>query len=515
MSPAGPPARPSLFDTGPCAPCPRPFNMAAHTFAAAARDPDRPALEVLRGPGDLAEHWTHGALRDAVQRSAGGLRALGLTKGDRVLLRLGHTSDYPILFFAAVALGAVPVPTSAQLTPAEVAVIRADLVPRLIAHGPGLDPGPGPGQRIGPGQIAALRAADPVPFAETDPEDPAFMVFTSGTGGRPKGVLHAQRAAWARRMMWEGWYGLTPSDRVLHAGAFNWTYTLGAGLTDPWAIGATALIYAGPPDRGIWSALARAHRATIFAAAPGVYRQLLAAGPGDGFAHLRHGLSAGEALPAAVAHAWISATGKPVYEALGMSEVSTYLSFSPAFPPIPGRAGRPQPGRRVAVLPESGADPVPRGTPGLLAVSNRDPGLMLGYWRRPEATRAAFRGEWFLTGDRAILHADDSVAYLGRADDLMNAGGYRVDPSEVEAALLAHPGVAEAAVVAREIRPGVEIISAFYVPETAPLSEADLAAHCSARLARYKCPRSFTPLDALPRGANGKLLRRALKEHAP
>ena len=216
-----------------------------------------------------------------------------------MLLRLGNSADFPILFFAANALGAVPVPTSSALTEREVGVILADLEPQLIALGAGLALPGDPGVPVlGPAEIAALRGHAPVAFAATAPDDPAYIVYTSGTGGSPKGVVHAQRAAWARRMMWDGWYGLTPDDRVLHAGAFNWTYTLGAGLTDPWAVGATALVYAGPPDRHVWPALAGAHGATIFAATPGVYRQMLdAPGLGLGFAGLRHGLSAGEALP--------------------------------------------------------------------------------------------------------------------------------------------------------------------------------------------------------------------------
>lgn len=298
---------------------------------------------------------------------------------------------------------------------------------------------------------------------------------------------------------------------MLHAGAFNWTFTLGAGLTDPWAIGATALIYAGPPDRTIWPRLAAAHGATIFAGAPGIYRQMLGAPDlRAGFAGLRHGLSAGETLPAAVAEAWTAATGKPIFEALGMSEVSTYLSFSPESPPVPGRAGRPQPGRRVAILPETGEAPLERGVDGLLAVDRRDPGLMLGYWRRPEETAASFRGAWFLTGDRARMEADGTITYLGRADDVLNAGGFRLAPQEVEAALLAHPGVADAAVAEYRPREGVRVIAAWYVPAGAALPEADLAAHCATRLARYKCPRAFFPVAELPRGANGKLNRRRL-----
>ena len=404
--------QPSLFDKGSFKPCPAPFNMAAHTFAPAARTPERLALEVVGADGRLAERWTHGSLADAVRRSAGGLAARGVGKGDRILLRLGNSSDFPILFFAANALGAVPVPVSSMLTAAEVAPVLADLAPTLILHDPALALPDAHGvPKLGPAGIARLRRADPVPFAMTAPEDPAFIVYTSGTGGRPKGVVHAQRAAWARRMMWDGWYGLTPDDRVLHAGAFNWTYTLGAGLTDPWASGAAALIYAGPPDRHVWPRLAATHHATIFAAAPGVYRQMLDAPDlGEGFATLRHGLSAGEALPQGVRETWSDATGRPIFEALGMSEISTYVSFSPGAPTVQGRAGRPQPGRRVAILPETGDMSLSRGEDGLLAVSLRDPGLMLGYRNRPSENAAAFRGEWFVTGDRARMEQDGTIA---------------------------------------------------------------------------------------------------------
>ena len=505
---------PSLFDDGPFAPCPVPFNMAAHTFASAALAPERPALEVIGADGRRSESWTHGAIAETVRRTAGGLAARGVAEGDRILLRLGNSSDFPILFFAANALGAVPVPVSPLLTAAEIAPILADLAPALILHDPTLALPDGHGiPVIGPAVIGDLRGADPVEFAPTAPDDPAFIVYTSGTGGRPKGVVHAQRAAWARRMMWDGWYGLTPDDRVLHAGAFNWTYTLGAGLTDPWAVGATALIHAGPPNRRAWPLLAAAHRATIFAAAPGVYRQMLDAPDlAAGFATLRHGLSAGEVLPQAVQEAWTASTGRPIYEALGMSEISTYISFSPSTPTIPGRAGRPQSGRRVAILGDATEIPVPRGEAGPLAVSRRDPGLMLGYWNRPGETAASFRGEWFVTGDRARMEPDGTITYLGRADDLMTTGGYRVSPQEVEDALLLHPGIVDAGVTDVEIRPGVRIIAAFYVAAGPPPGAEALAAHCARHLARYKCPRAFHALETLPRATNGKLQRRRLRE---
>lgn len=534
----------SLFDTGPFAPCPARFNMAAHTFAPAGLTPDRTALELVGAPGEVLGRWTHGEMAEAVRRTAAGLAATGLQRGDRVLLRLGNSADFPILFFAAIALGAVPVPTSSQLTAPEITAILDDLDPALICLGTGLALPAGCTVPVLPqADLPDLLRHAPLDFADTAADDPAFIVYTSGTGGSPKGVVHAHRAAWARRMMWDGWYGLRPDDRILHAGAFNWTYTLGAGLTDPWAIGAAAIIHAGPAARDLWPALAAAHGATIFAAVPGVYRQMLdAADLATGFRNLRHGLSAGEALHPSVATAWTAATGKPIFQALGMSEISTYISVAPSRAPRHDIAGWPQPGRRIAILADTPGDgneptdarasdaghnpfppagppthdgPVPRGTDGLLAVSRRDPGLMLGYWRRPDETAAAFRGEWFLTGDRARMDEDEAIAYLGRADDVMNAGGFRVNPAEVEAALEHHPGVAEAAAVDLPVRDGVSIIAAFYVPRGAPVEPEALAAHCATELAAYKCPRLFRAVEALPRSANGKILRRQLKETPP
>lgn len=492
----------SLFDEGPPPACPARFNLAAYVLGTGA--PDKVALTVVQCAVDPAPlRLTYDDLRDQVLRAGAGLLAAGAVPGDRVALRVGHSVDFPILFLGAAAVGVVPVPTSPMLSAAEVAHIAAETDAAMIIASPEV--------RV-PNALtpeAVMGGEERATFADTGADDLAYIIYTSGSSGRPKGVAHAHRAVWARRMMWEGWYGLRPDDIVLHAGAFNWTYTLGAGLMDPWACGAATLIYAGPRDPGIWPTLIREHRATIFAAAPGVYRQLLKSGTHlNNLPSLRHGLSAGETLAAQTSLSWEAQSGVPVYEALGMTELSTYLSNAPDFPPKSGRAGRPQPGRRLAIL-EDGL-PVPVGEVGQITLARTDPGLMLRYWNDRPATDAAFEGEWFLTGDMGRMDGDGYVTFLGRNDDQMNALGYRVAPEEVEAALTAHPAVAAAAAVELPVRADLSLIAAFIMAEGPPPDEADLTKHCEFHLAAYKIPKIFRIVDNLPRNPNGKLKRRDL-----
>jgi acyl-coenzyme A synthetase/AMP-(fatty) acid ligase len=190
-----------------------------------------------------AERWSYARLRAAVLGTAAGLRAAGIGEGERVLLRLGNTVEFPIAFLGAIAAGIVPVPTSGQLTLREITAIAGEIGPAAVLGGGGgiaLPDHPAP--VIGEAALAAMRDSVPMAPVEGDPDRPAYIVYTSGTSGVPRAVVHAHRAVWARRMMWDGWYGLREDDRLLHAGAFNWTYTLGTGLLDPWAIGATSLI---------------------------------------------------------------------------------------------------------------------------------------------------------------------------------------------------------------------------------------------------------------------------------
>jgi acyl-coenzyme A synthetase/AMP-(fatty) acid ligase len=471
------------------------FNLAAHVLTAGARTPDKVALAVLGLTS--AERWSYARLIAAV-RGCGRWLQDRAAPGDRILLRLGNSPAYPVAYLGAMAAGMVPVATSALLTQTEIDRMAALVRPRATLADPGLPVPDGP---VWSADLPIWETTPPCDWHLGDPEREGYIVFTSGTSGVPLPVRHAHRAVLARAMMHDGWEGLTAADRVLHAGAFNWTYTMGTGLLDPWTLGATALIL-GPratPDQ--LPLLMKRHDVTILAAAPGHFRRLLRA-PLPEFPRLRHALSAGEALPPDLRRAWQQATGTDIHEALGMSEISTFISGSPAHPAPEGATGFPQPGRRIAVLDPEG-QPLPPGEVGTLAVSTRDPGLMLGYEGHPPPS-----GEWFVTGDLVHQGWDGAIHYHGRADQMMNPGGIRVSPREVEQALADLPGVTDLAVTEVEVAEGARVIACFYAGQALPESTA--AAFAADRLARYKQPRIWVHLSALPRTSTGKIDRRAL-----
>ena len=506
---------------------PHAFNMAQYCIGrAAAAAPQKTALLVYNSPAALepVEEWRFIDLEKAVLQLAAGLSELGLKPGDRVAIHLGNHSRSALLFFAAIAGGFIALPLSDQLTEPELRALLDDSGAAVIATSqPLTKDAVGAGVRVLLSndvddmfwdRTSGTYCGTPSAYAATRADDPAFLIYTSGTTAKPKGVLHAHRSAWGRRPMYQGWYGIRPDDRVLHAGSFNWTYTLGAGLSDPWANGATAIVYTGAKSPQMWPQLIAATGATIFAAVPGIYRQILkyAAPSARDFGQLRHGLMAGETPPPDLIAAWTTATGRPLYEALGMSEISTYISTGPETPAKAGAVGKPQPSRRIAILPvEGGDDPLPAGREGLIAVHRSDPGLMLGYWNRPAEDAEVVRGQWFTGGDLGVMDDDGYISHLGRANELLNAGGYRVSPLEIEAVLASMPGVAEAACAEVEVAQNVRVIGAFIVPVPGvTLDAAAVKAFTAERLAAYKCPRDIAFVAQLPRTASGKIKRSAL-----
>ncbi|MEM9207208.1 MAG: AMP-binding protein [Pseudomonadota bacterium] len=473
-----------------------------------ARNLGHPAIAFFDEAG-CVETLSYEALDAEIRRFAGGFQAAGLQPGDRVALDLGNAREMPLAFFGAIGAGLVAIPLSDQLTEPEVRRVAedADISAIISTRFKGFD-----------GVIAlgtgALAQSEDAGFAPTGAEDPAFMVYTSGTSGKPKGVVHAQRSILGRVPMVDGWTGIEPGDRLLHVGAFNWTYTLGVGLMDVWASGATAVRWVGKrPEPRDWPRIIEQTEATVFAAVPSLYRQILKyTGPGAlRFATLKRALSAGEALSTDLLHEWQERTSVPLLESLGMSEISTYISTGPGMAQKPGSPGRPQPGRRIAVLPEDGAaKPLATGDVGVLAVHRSDPGLFLKYWNE-DANTGAFRADWFLTGDRASIDRDGYVWFHGRADDVMTVLGYRVAPQEVEAALTGVDCVSEFAVAERAVN-DKQLIAAFVVTEAAfSKAVAALQARAEAALARYKRPHIYLRVKSLPRTASGKLKRKSLQ----
>ncbi|MDN5569120.1 MAG: acyl--CoA ligase, partial [Paracoccus sp. (in: a-proteobacteria)] len=330
------------------------MNLAEHVLTAGQTTPDTRALSVVDNSD--ADHWTYGQLIRAVRGTATGLLDAGLRPGDRLLIRLGNRPSFPVAYLGAIAAGIVPVPSSAQLTSPEITRIATQIAPAMIVAGEGIALPDHPAPVLPEAALTDMAGFEPADFAQGDPDRLAYIVFTSGSSGRPRPVMHAHRAILARRRMFDGWYGLRISDRMLHAGAFNWTFTLGTGLLDPWTMGATAIIPAQGTLIEQIPRLANDHGATMLAGAPGIFRRLLRA-EWPAIPTLRHGLAAGERLDPALRAAWQTRTGTDLHEAMGASEISTFLSGSPDRPAPMGTAGFPQPGRHVAILGDDGPLP--------------------------------------------------------------------------------------------------------------------------------------------------------------
>jgi acyl-coenzyme A synthetase/AMP-(fatty) acid ligase len=475
-------------------------------------------------------------LADRVGRFGAVLRARGIAAGERVLVRLPNCIEYPVVFLGTLAAGAIAVPTSTQLTREEVVYLARDSGAAAMVTDAAtwasagadlaalgtmravllLGDGGEPRGALAPEPLgAALAAVAPVPPHASRADDPAYLVYTSGTTGYPKGVLHAHRALLGRQPSSEYWFDFLPEgERVLHAGKFNWTYVLGTGLMDPLHRGHTVILFEGAADARHWPALIARHGATTFVAVPTIYRQILqktSAGGAD-VPTLRHCMSAGEQLSAAVLAQWRERFSLDVYEGLGMTECSYYLCETKSRPIRPGSAGFAQPGHDVRLLdPETLAE-VPAGREGMLCIPHDDPGLMLGYWNQPAETAEHFRDGWYLTGDYARRDADGYVWFLGRRDDLINTFGYRVSPHEVERVVKDHPDVGDAAAIGEEIGPDKMLVVVYVTPEPGHQVDADaVLAYARERLAAYKAPRIVYVTGELPRTRNGKVLRRGLR----
>ncbi len=468
------------------------------------------------------------------------LRNLNVKVGDRVLIRLPNSLDYPIAFLGAMKMGAISVPTSTLLTAEEVAYLAKDSgATVLVTDAAAWEVMAGEienslGKSPTLKHVLLSQAAETKPHRafnvlnlatslqvtqkcdapyKTQSNDPAYLVYTSGTTGYPKGVLHAHRSLLGRQPAAQYWfnYSDTVQDRIMHSGKFNWTYVLGTGLMDPLYLGKTVIVHEGKNDAQKWLDLIQKHAATIFIGVPTIYRQILqkTTTTGAQLPSLRHYMSAGEHLSDEVLTQWRERFGLEIYEAVGMSEFSYYLSQSQYRPIRAGSAGFPQPGHNIQLLNPETLAPVAMGEEGMICVPDNDPGLFLRYWNLDEETAKYKHDGYFFTGDYAKYDADGYIWFLGRKDDIIKSFGYRVSPYEIERVYKGHLDVADCAAVGEELEKDKLLVVIYVIlkPE-ANTSPDDLLAYGKQHLAAYKSPKTVYLAHDFPRTKNGKILRK-------
>ena len=463
------------------------------------------------------------------------LRNLGVAFGERVLIRLPNSLAYPIAFLGAMKRGAIAVPTSTLLTAEEVVYLAKDSAASVLvtdkAAWSGLKSklseasslkhvfltGAGEIEAVGGlnvidlnSQLQAIKHIDTV-HNLTKADDPAYLVYTSGTTGYPKGVLHAHRALLGRAPASQYWFDFKDNDRIMHSGKFNWTYVLGSGLMDPLSLGKTVIVHEGKNDANTWTNLIAKHQATIFVGVPTIYRQIIQKTKvlQIDVPSLRHCMSAGEHLSDEVLNECRVRFGVDIYEAVGMSEFSYYLSQSIFRPIRAGSAGFPQPGHAIQLLNPETLEEVAVGEEGMISVPLDDPGLFLEYWNLADETAKYKHDGYFFTGDYAKYDEDGYIWFLGRKDDIIKSFGYRVSPYEIERVYKGHPDVADCAVIGEELEKDKVLVACYVILKPNSITTADeLAAFGKAHLAGYKAPKTVYLAHDFPRTKNGKILRK-------
>ncbi len=478
-------------------------------------------------------------LDSLTRRVTAGLRALGLHRDDRVVLVMSDSVEMVAAILGAFRAGLVAVPVSTMLGGVELASIVADSGARaLIATA-----------EFAAAVQVAVDAADElehlvlvggevqVPVhvrrqswavlvsgagseevgndgvAATTDDSWALWLYTSGTTGKTKGAMHRHAnirhvcETYGARTL-----GITADDVCFSVAKLFFAYGIGNSLFFPLAVGASALIEPRRPSPAVVAERMAADAPTLFFGPPTFYAALVAAElPADTFASVRLATSAGEALPAVLQRRVTERYGFPILDGIGATEaLHVFLSNHPD-DIRPGTTGKAVPGYEVQLRDEAGA-PVRRGEPGALFVKGES--LAIGYWRRTDATRAVFQGEWMRTGDTYTQDADGYYVCLGRSNDLLKAGGIWVSPAEVEGRLLEHDGVAEAAVVGVADSAGLDKPVACVVRSAAgaTLTADELVAWCRDGLASFKRPRAVVFVDELPKTATGKVQRYRVRE---
>jgi len=481
------------------------------------------------------EKYTFGEMKKLTNKFGNILRNLDFKKGDRFLIRLPNIPAFHVSFIGGVKIGAVPIPSSVMFRASEVeyrvndsgskAVITVsefaqevreikDKCPTL-EHIIIVD-------RAGEGEISYQDlmndASDKLELEDTTKEDMAFFCYTSGTTGSPKGAVHLHRWVAGNDPSVLYWQNGKSDDIIAHTGDLSWIFPLGNGFLYVWRHGLTTFLYNGRFKAEKWFKLIEKYKITNLASVPTCYRMFIKV---DDFekkydlSSLHHCISAGEPLNPEVIETWREKLGLEIYDGIGMTEIMVYLSNLRGMKIKPGSCGRPQPGKICEIVDKKG-NPKPVGEPGILAIKRTDPGLFKEYWNKPDKTKASFKKEWFLTGDVLYKDEDGYYWFSGRDDDLIMAAGYRISPFEVESAIISHPEVHEAAVVASPDETRGVIVKAFIILHDVNKASdeliKDIQEHTKLVSAPYKYPREIEFVTELPKTQSGKIKRKNLRE---
>ncbi|MGH7355741.1 MAG: class I adenylate-forming enzyme family protein [Candidatus Rokuibacteriota bacterium] len=434
------------------------------------------------------------------------LAARGLAPGDRLALTIGNTPEFVVALLAGWRCGATVAPLDPLLKDDERAAILADLSPAAVLDASDVADAPGPAGGVGRGGLAANASLS----------KPALVLYTSGSTGRPKGAVISHAAlAFANRSWAHDVVALTPEDVVLATLPLSHSFGLNAGLLAPFLAGArVVLVERFSPEAAL--ATIERDRVTVFPGVATMFRRVLDC-PSLAEANLsslRLCVSGAAPLPWDLACEWRERTGIRILRGYGTTELFRPVSYL-ARDPVerPHAAGRPVPGVEVRIVDDAGRT-VPQGEAGELMI--KTPAAMDAYLGAPEETREVLRDGWFSTGDLARITDGGFVEIVGRKRERILRGGYSVFPAEVEAVLLTHPAVAEAAVGGVAHPELGEEVAAFVVlkPGGAATTPDALVDYCRERLAGFKYPRRVTLVATLPRSSTGKVLKARLAAEA-
>lgn len=487
---------------------------------------DRPALIWN------ADSLSYRQLEKLTNRYGNAFRAAGVEPGNRVLFLMDDSPDLVAAYLGAMKIGAVPVAFNLRATAAElqhviedsrcaILIIEDAFLDVFEAIQAGLSQRPRVvvwGERRGdyPGTAAFVEGrAEELDYLPMAVDDMAFWLYTSGTTGRPKGVVHLQHDITVADLHLCRSLGVKPGDRIFTTSKLFFAFALGHSFFGGLRAGATVLLYHGWPEaRPIIEFIDR-ERPDLLFSVPAFYRNLMHEGAcgHDAFRRIRHCVSAGEKLPGQLFERWLEGTGVPILEGIGTSETVFLFIANTPDRMRPGATGRPLPWTEARLVDDQGRTVTEPDTPGVLCVKMGS--VFDRYWNQQDRTRAAFCGDgWYRTGDMFMFDAAGWWYHCGRADDMLKVSGQWVSPAEIEECVLTVPRVAEAAVVGSETEDGLTRTTLFVVAgngvDTAILADS-IRETLTSRLSVYKCPRNIHFLDAIPRTSTGKVQRYKLR----